>query len=73
MLRLSLYRCPAPNRAIGKIVMIMTRAATYLVILATVLSLSACADGGVGSQQQAGISGQPKPYTPPYIQPSGGY
>lgn len=49
--------------------MIMARIAMYLVVLATALSLSACADGGMGSQQQAGTSSQPKPY----IQPSGGY
>jgi hypothetical protein len=49
--------------------MIVTRAATCLFVLATVLSLSACADGSMGSQQQAGTSSQPKPY----IQPSGGY
>jgi hypothetical protein len=50
--------------------MTMTKAASYLLVLATVLSLAACADGGMGTQQQGSASNQQKAVIPPS---NGGY
>lgn len=51
--------------------MTMTKAASYLLVLATVLSLAACADGGMGTQQQgSSASNQQKAVIPPS---NGGY
>jgi hypothetical protein len=40
----------------------------YLLLLAAILRLAACADGGMGPQQQVGTNNQPKAA----MQPSGG-